>query len=169
MTNQQHNHSAKLGGLFLIIGWIITLGLISLLLHQAMYSPKAAILTQTDGKVTITLSRDYDSHFRIPGTINGVQVNFLVDTGASTIAISDRIAKQARLSRLAQIATQTAAGTGSGYLTRIPSLKIGDLEFTNLSAVIIPDMHGVDALLGMNALKHFEIQQRDNQMVLTYR
>jgi len=47
-------------------------------------------------------------------------------------------------------------------------LKIGPIEFANISAIIIPDP-GNDALLGMNILNKFEISQKEDVLILTYK
>ena len=167
MNNNNETQHTKLGGIFLIIGWVVAIGLISLLVDQAMYSSKAPEVAALNGITEIKLTREADSHFRIPGSINGVETVFLIDTGATTIAVTEDIAKAANLPKLSEVSTQTAGGSSIGYFTRIESLQISGIEFNNLSAIIIPQMGYGKALLGMNVLKNFNIKQNVNEMVLS--
>lgn len=165
-NNNIVSNSSKLGGIFLIIGWIVAIGLISYLIHLTIFGTKDAMVTNLEHGVRITLTRDYDSHFRIKGNINGVAVTFLVDTGATSVAVSDEIAESAGLSKGSKVQSATANGTTTGYLTRIKELDFGDVALQNVGAVIIPNL-GSEVLLGMNVLSRFTVQQTKSQMIIT--
>jgi len=166
-TNNNETDSRRLGGTFLIIGWVIALSLVAFLIHESMYSTKAPSFNEVNGNKQITIYKDYDSHYRIAGTINGKPVQFLIDTGATTVAISESLANNAGLKKHGEVNTSTANGTGVGYLTHIDDLTIDHVEIKNIEAVIIPSMDMNEALLGMNVLGKFNIQQTATSLVLT--
>lgn len=166
-NNNTESESRRLGGIFLIIGWIMALSLVGFLINQSMYSTKPPTINETYGGTQITIYRGYDSHFRIPGAINDVQVTFLVDTGATSIAVSEHIATKAGLNRKSKVQTETANGPSSGYLTKIEKLTINQLELHNISAIIIPNIADNEVLLGMNVLSKFNIQQTADTLTLT--
>ncbi len=166
-NNNTETDSRKLGAAFLIVGWLIFIMLVALITNGTVFRTKAPSISESEAGKQITITRDYDAHFRIKGSINGTPVTFLIDTGATSIAVSDSIARRANLKREAQLTTQTAGGSSVGYFTMVDKLMIADVEVKDISAVIIPDMGGIEALLGMNVLQQFIIQQNKDQMILT--
>jgi len=166
-NNNIGSNTRRLGGIFLIIGWLIFLGLIALLIQESIYKTKNPTISQTYNGSQLTIYRGKDSHFRVKGSINGIEVTFLIDTGASSIAVSEHIGKAAKLKKLSRVATETANGSSTGYLTSIEHIYIGGIELNNLSAVIVPNMDSDMALLGMNALKNFSIQQTGDTMIIS--
>lgn len=164
--NNTESDSRRLGAAFLIVGWITVIGLITLLVNHTFFGTKAPSISESDAGKQITITRDYDAHFRIKGSINGVPVTFLIDTGASSVAISDEIAAKANLTAQAQMTAETAGGTTVGYLTKIEKLDIAGIMVNDISAVIIPKMDN-QALLGMNVLKKFSITQTKDTLILT--
>ncbi len=157
----------QLGGVFLIIGWIVGFSLVAVLINSYLFGTKAPKIAATAAGTTITLSRDNDTHFRVKGSINGIPITFLVDTGASTVAVSPTIAKQANLAKEAEMQTQTANGNSLGYFTKIDKLNIAGIDIPDVSAIIVPNMEADQALLGMNVLQYFNIEQTSNSMTLT--
>lgn len=114
----------------------------------------------------IQLKRQSDSHFRIKGKINQLPVIFLIDTGASYIAVSPLIAKMANLKYIEPISTSTAAGNSSAHLTLIKQLKIGNIFINNVKAIISPGLMEYEVLLGQNILQFFQINQVGNILSL---
>lgn len=171
--NTSHNNiksnDRRLGATFLIIGWIIAIGLVAILFNLGLFSTKDPMIKVSQTGTQITILRDHDSHFRIKGQINGVSVIFLLDTGATSVAVSGLLAKNAGLQPKAELTTETANGSAIGYFTVIDKIVLGNgkLELNHVSAVIVPNMDADQALLGMNVLKQFNIQQTENTMVLT--
>ncbi len=164
-NNNTESQSRQLGATFLVIGWITVIAIFALLLNSTLFGTKAPSISESDAGKQISIPKDYDSHFRVKGEINGIPVTFLIDTGATSIAISPELAKQANLSNKTRITMETANGEVSGYLTRIENLNIAGIEIKNVSAVIIPELD--TALLGMNVLSKFSIQQTKDTLTLT--
>jgi len=166
-NNNIGSNNSLLGAVFLVVGWLIFLGLVAFLIQESIYKTKTQTLSQSYAGTKITLYRDQDSHFRIKGSINGIAVTFLIDTGATSIAVSENIAQAAKLKKLSTINTETASGTSMGYFTTIDKLNIDNIELDHLSAIIVPSMEDDLALLGMNALKNFSIQQEQETMIIS--
>lgn len=157
----------RLGAIFLIIGWLILISLVALLVNFSMFRTKAPLINTTEAGTQVIIYRDNDYHFRIDGSINGIAVTFLIDTGATSIAIPSSIADNANLPKLSEVGTETANGNSIGYLTKISKLDIGTIKFENATAIIIPTMNSNQVLLGMNILQHLNIQQTKDTLIIT--
>lgn len=116
----------------------------------------------------IVLERQFDGHFYIDTEINGTEVTFLVDTGATGVALSLDDARRVgiRTDRLDfTIPTSTAAGRSMAAAVEIRSLALPGRTFERVSAHV---MRGGDrSLLGMTVLERFDvIEIRRNQLIL---
>ena len=123
------------------------------------------------GRQNVTLKADERGHFIILGSINGGSVRFLVDTGATFVALAAAEAKrlgidyrQGQRGRL-----QTANGLVAAYRIKLDTVKIGDIEVNNVDAVVSEsDAMGV-TLLGMSFLNRMEMKRDGQSMTLTKR
>jgi aspartyl protease family protein len=109
-------------------------------------------------------------HYFMNGTINGHAVRFMVDTGATTIAMSRadaaRIGLDARKGQLGMMGT--ANGMTQVMSFTLDSVRIGEVELYNVAAVVMPaNMPFV--LLGNSFLSRFQIQHNNEVMRLTRR
>jgi aspartyl protease family protein len=104
--------------------------------------------------------------YRAPGRINGERVPFLVDTGASHVAIPGAVADRLGLERGAQIRVSTAGGVTTAYNTRIDEIALGGLRVRDVRGSIVPDMSGDAVLLGMTFLRHVRLRQREGELLL---
>jgi len=166
-------HSTKkLGMMFTAAGWIIGLLLIvavfsKILDHQS--NPNQSIATLQTGEYSeIVLERSRNGHYVFNGKINQRDVTFLVDTGATITAIPGELQRELGLERGPASSVSTANGVTTAYLTRLDRLSIGEIEFNDVHATLIPGMGVDEVLLGMNVLKHFELVQRGDQLVIRY-
>ena len=114
----------------------------------------------------IVLQRARDGHYYANGEINGQRVNFLLDTGATQIALSRSQAEALGLTLGPALTLQTAAGPATGYPTRLARVRLGAIEMHDLGAVVSEKMSGEAVLLGMNFLKRLELVQRGDQLTL---
>lgn len=117
----------------------------------------------------LVIPRHPDGHFRVSGTINGQPVMFLVDTGASLIAVTDGLARRAGLTGGEPATFQTANGPREGRITRADSVMLrGGLGVSNLRVGTGFAGLGDDdnALLGQNFLQHFDVEMGRSQLVL---
>jgi aspartyl protease family protein len=100
------------------------------------------------------------------GKINGEEVSFLLDTGATQVAIPTQVARHLGLQAGAAITISTANGRATAHRTRLERLQLGDIVLTDVEALIAPGMDGDDVLLGMSALKQLEFTQRGGTLML---
>ena len=118
-------------------------------------------------QASVRLSRDQLGQYRVVGTINASPVSFLVDTGASVVAMSELHAKSVGLSYLnAQPGkVQTAQGVADAYFTTLNQITVGGIVLHNVQATVISGDYPTEVLLGMSFLN--QVDMRDTQGVLT--
>src|SRR5688572_20125434 len=105
-----------------IIVWCMLAGLIYYLADSIQNPNKLNRLGEAE---TVVLKRGLDGHYRAEALNNGEKVSVLVDTGATGVAISQRVADRLNLKSLTAIRTNTANGDSVGYMVRLKSIKIG--------------------------------------------
>lgn len=117
----------------------------------------------------IVLTVGSGGHFLSPGSINGRTVQFLVDTGATTVGIGQQEADRAGLNYKSgrQIAMNTANGTVPGWLLKT-TVRIGDVEVHQVDTVVTPASMPY-VLLGNSFLSRFQMKRDNDQMVLERR
>ena len=106
-------------------------------------------------------------HFNAAGSINGKAVNFMVDTGATTIALSQGEANRIGLDwkRGRPGLSSTANGPVPVYAVNLSSVRVGTVEIANVAAVVVPsDMPQV--LLGNSFLNRFSMRRDSDVMRL---
>ena len=122
---------------------------------------------QLEGGVReVLLERNRQGHYVANGSINNVPVTFLLDTGATDVAISSEIADRAGLESGAAQQAFTANGAVRTYATIVDSLEIGNIQLRDVRASITPSLNGEIILLGMSALQHVEFSQRGSTLTL---
>ncbi|HEY2335841.1 MAG TPA: TIGR02281 family clan AA aspartic protease [Burkholderiales bacterium] len=124
----------------------------------------------TNSGQTVTLAADPRGHFLTEGSINGMPMRFLVDTGATTIALpaSDAVRLGIDYRKGKQGISRTAGGMVPFYVVTLDRVRLGDLELTNVEAAVIEQ--GLDiALLGMSFLNRVDIRQEGRTMTLIKR
>lgn len=138
--------------------------------RRAVRPDSAAVVTDTPHfpqMRELVVHRQGNQPFIVAGQINGQAVDFLIDTGATTVAVSQELAQRLGLVRGQARHINTASGTTIGYTTVLRRLSVGELRLDNVRAIILPAMRsGRQVLLGMNALAEFELNQRGDTLVL---
>ena len=114
---------------------------------------------------SVVLERDRSGHYVAEGSINGRPVTFLVDTGATDVAVSEKMARALGLEFGPRITVMTAAGQVGAWVTRLDRVSLGPVERFNVRATITPGLDDA-ALLGMSFLKHFNLQQEGNRLLI---
>lgn len=120
---------------------------------------------QRDGG-EVVLQSNRAGHYVGKGEINGVNVTFLVDTGATQVALSDELARELDLRLNHRVVVQTANGPVSGYSTRLDSVRVGSIVVRDVGAVVTGGLGGETVLLGMSFLQRLEFTQRAGQLIL---
>jgi len=124
----------------------------------------AHVLRQQQGD--LTLERNRDGHYLADGEINGSAVTFLLDTGATWVALPTGLARELGLKRGAAVTLRTANGTTIGYQTRLASVRVGPIVLQDVAALITDGIDDDTVLLGMSFLKRVEFTQRDSRMII---
>lgn len=122
------------------------------------------------GPARVVLTADSRGHFLTNGTINGVSVRFMVDTGASTVAIGRSDARRIGLdpSKGRRAISATANGQIAVSMLKLDSVRVGDVALSSVEATV----HENElpwVLLGMSFLKRLEMQRSGDSMTLTKR
>jgi aspartyl protease family protein len=136
------------------------------LLHGQHYRGAAA----SSDRQHVTLSADPRGHFVSEGAINGNPVRFLVDTGATSIALPGREAERLGIDYRKGLRgmTQTANGAVAVYRVTLDRVRLGAIELNAVEAVVIE--RGLDiTLLGMSFLNRVEMKRDGQSMTLIRR
>lgn len=160
----------RAGRIMLILAWIAALALATYWFGN--WEERRANPNQQpqsvhgEGFIEVRLASGRGGHYMLDGQIDGQTVTFLLDTGASAVAIPADLAKRLGLKRGAPITLSTANGLSTGYRTHLTSLQLGDIQLSNVAALVAPGMQGDEVLLGMSALKQLEFTQKGGTLVL---
>ena len=118
----------------------------------------------------IVLTAGSGGHFMTPGQINGKAVQFMVDTGATSISMTVNDAERMSIDYKSgqRIQLSTANGVIPGWRTTLSSVRVGDVEVFNVEAVVATrDMPFL--LLGNSFLTRFQMIRENDQMTLVKR
>jgi aspartyl protease family protein len=118
----------------------------------------------------IVLTASSGGHFLAQGAINGRAVQFMVDTGATSVAMGTADAERMGIDyRRGQMGrTGTANGVINMWIVKLGSVRIGDVEVYGVDAVVLPSAMS-HVLLGNSFLTRFQMTRHNDQMVLERR
>ncbi len=145
------------------------------ILHDPILSAEAEKLSDTiaralTGHIPIPLHWSNDSYFVSVRLDDIVDLNLLIDTGASISAMSlhlfQTIKSKSQPQFIAMHRVSTANGTIKAPAYRFKHLTIGDQRISNVDFIIIDNLTAADGLLGMNVLKQFEFVIDQQQHIL---
>ena len=151
------------GPLAIVAFWSVIMGVLYLLMTQYL-KPKPVTIT-AQGEVIIPKSRD--GHFYAAGTVNGRNVMFMVDTGASTVTISEKFARSAGVEGGLPTTFRTANGNVEGRIVADVPVSLGPIQVSGVRVGV--GLLGSDedeALLGQSFLSKFDIAISQEQMTL---
>jgi aspartyl protease family protein len=117
------------------------------------------------------LVSDGSGHFVSNGTINGASMRFMVDTGASLIAMGLSDARRAGINYLAgeKAYANTANGVAPIYRVRLDNVRLGDIVLNNVEAMVHATSDLPIVLLGMSFLGQLDMKREGEVMTLTTR
>lgn len=171
--NQNSPTTPKLGKGMIYIAWVLALGLITWgfqgWLENARNPNRQPVSVAGADGPEVRLLRNRYGHYYASGSINDRAVEFILDTGATAVAVPGRIAQDLGLERGAAMQVQTANGNATAYATRLDRLRLGKIELRNVRAHISPSMGGDEVLLGMSVLKHLDFSQQGDALTLKQR
>jgi len=147
--------------------WLLLLGLLFLGFNHFEQQRVAAYQAHEGGAGELVIPRGPDGHFRVDGRVNGNAVSFLVDTGATSVTVSEALARRAGLEGGQSVVFQTANGTLPGRLLRQVPVQAGHLALPGVTvAVGMVGKQPEVALLGQSFLSRYDIQILRNEMRL---
>jgi aspartyl protease family protein len=138
---------------------------------------QASVMTATSGDSeisspgarTVTLRRDGRNHFQVDARVDGRQMDFLVDTGASMIALRESDAARLGIRPSARdynVRTQTANGVGKAARVRLKRVEVSGITVRDVDAFVIPDEQLGVNLLGMSFLSRVKWTHDKGKLVL---
>ncbi len=116
------------------------------------------------GDGSMAVKRHSNGHFYLPGSIAGVPVTFMLDTGASVTSITSEIAREAGVHNCKEIQFQTANGSATGCIALVPQMTLGNFTLKNITVAVMPNME--TNLLGANVLRNFRVGQDEDTLLV---
>jgi len=126
--------------------------------------------TYSGGARTVVIRRDNRGHFAVDGVVDGRRIGFMVDTGASVIALTQRDAGRlgfhpAQREYVAQV--RTANGTLRAAPVSLGMVEVGGVMVRNVDALVMPDEALSENLLGLSFLSRLRrFEYREGRLVL---
>jgi len=149
--------------------WLAAMGLLGgFYLLFSMLDDSGGMVSSMDsnGAAMVVLEQDRSGHYVAEGEINGQAVTFLVDTGATDVALPESTARALGLQFGPRVKVMTAAGPATAWMTRLDEVAIGDIRRRNVRASITSgEFDGI--LLGMSFLRHYSLAQQDGKLVIS--
>ncbi|MGE8067201.1 retropepsin-like aspartic protease family protein [Pseudomonas sp. NPDC089569] len=160
----------RAGRVLMVLAWCAALFLATRFFGQweaRQQNPNVVVSSeQGEGYVEVKLLGNAQGHFVFSGYINSQPVEFMLDTGATDVAIPAQLAKRLKLEEGFGVTLSTANGLSQGYRTRIERLQMGDIVLRDVRALVASGLHGDQVLLGMSALNQLEFTQRGGTLLL---
>jgi aspartyl protease family protein len=158
-SSREMPRTLKLATVWLLLGALVFVGV------QAWQSQQQRARFSVDAvSGAIELRRAADGHFHWPGTVNGIAVDFLVDTGATGTAIPLALANRAGLVAEGTLRSSTAGGVVQGSLARADVVLQGGVRADRLRVAVLPRLES--PLLGMDVLAKMRFTQNDGVLRL---
>lgn len=161
-------------GFAMVVGmWVLILAILMYFfgyVYEGMHNPnqKIATMTNAEGVKEVVLQRNRRGSYVATGKINGINVKFILDTGADDVSVPASVADRLGLVRGQQHYYTSANGMGVAYYTVMDTVSLGDISLQNVRGSILPSMNLGDneVLLGMTFLKQLEFTQRGDRLTL---
>lgn len=169
-NGQTYKKSIKLlsadshGALFLINGKEVPLGL-----HESKMGNIFAESSSVEKKF-VRIPRDNAGMYRTAGFINGISVRFLVDTGASQVAMNEPTARKVGLQYKLygqKVNVSTAAGNSLAWAIPLKTVRVGGVELKQVDALVVKGAGPDEVLLGMSFLRQLKMQDDGQLLKLT--
>ncbi|HLA75936.1 MAG TPA: TIGR02281 family clan AA aspartic protease [Gammaproteobacteria bacterium] len=120
-------------------------------------------------QTAVQLYPDQQGMYTAVGSINGLPINFMVDTGATFISMNGNEARRLGIDyRLTgqPARTSTASGIEQAYHVKLQRVRVGDIELRDIDALVLDGAFPTEVLLGMSFLGRLEIQHAGKVMEL---
>ncbi len=120
-------------------------------------------------KAQFSIAKGVGGHFWTAGSINGQNVQFLVDTGATTVAMNEGVARRLGIDfrvRGQPMVVSTASGTAQAWSVSLDRVKVGPLEVLGVEAAVIAGDAPTEVLLGMSFLNRVSWREQQGMLQL---
>lgn len=120
-------------------------------------------------KITVSIQLNNQKQYMTTGSINGVPVSFLVDTGATLIAMNSGMAKKLGIAYESAKSGKviTAGGSVKSWRVVLSSVHVGGIRRENVGAAVLEGDYPLDILLGMTFLHNVRMEESDGILVLS--
>ena len=142
--------------------WLAILGA-GYWVSQHLLAPPRVAIDAASGEILIPVA--LNGHYFVEGAVNGVPLRFLVDTGATYVAVDAAFARRAQLPPGVPGYFNTANGTVEGRLVKDQTVRVESLRVSGLTVAVMPDAPG-EGLLGQNFLSKFDVSLSNGVMRL---
>lgn len=137
--------------------------------YYALGSSRVSTVFVEPEVVEELIYKDSNGMYRTGGYINGLPVNFLVDTGATTVALNRNEARRLGLDYIVEgepAYVKTASGVSEAYRVKLKTIAVGKIKFSNVDAMVIDSDSPEEVLLGMSFLGRLNVQHQNEVMSL---
>ncbi len=162
-TDADGRSGVKWGPLAIVAFWIVVMGVLYALMTQYLKPKPVTITAQGD----LIIPKNRDGHFYAAGTVNGRAVVFMVDTGASLVAVSEAFARSAGVGQGVPPPFHTANGDMPGRIVQDVPVTLGPVQVSGVRiGVGLVGGEDDEALLGQSFLSKFDITLSKDHMTL---
>ena len=119
--------------------------------------------------VTVSVAPDSMGMYRVGGSINGFQVEFIVDTGATLVSMNRNEARRMGIDyrmRGREAVSYTAAGPDRVFVVNLERVRVGEIEVLDVEAAVHDSEHPAAILLGNSFLGRVDLQRQDKLLQL---
>ena len=122
-------------------------------------------------KKSVTLYSASNGFFHADGYINNIPIRFLIDTGASTVALNSETATRIGIDYLSgeRAVAVTASGYAETYIVSLEEVEVGGMKLRHVDASVIEGPQPSTPLLGMSFLGQFDMRREGDRMELIER
>ena len=172
MVDEHQQQQARKAGRVMVFGFWLMLLIAMAWWFEGMLEGRSNPNTDpqsqraADGSRGVLLQSNNRRHYIATGLINGHEARFLLDTGATLVAVPLSLADQFKLKRGPVMNLMTANGPARAYATMIDRISLGGIELRNVRGSINPGLEDDTILLGMSFLGQLEMKQEDGVLLL---
>ncbi len=137
--------------------------------HVSSWASTSGVAVEGDSPAAenspLVIGQGNGGHYFIDGSVNDNYLNFVVDTGATVVALPTATAANAGVRCQGKALVQTGNGVIQACTATIEKLRFGNFTLRYVQAMVAPNL--AQPLLGMNVLKQFRVEQDNGQMRLS--
>ena len=166
----RYQQTRKYGTGMVILFWVILMVLMVVIfsdvLERQINPNRRPETSESFSESRVVLKKNRLGHFVASGRINDHAVDYIVDTGATSVVVPWTLAEKLSLEFGVPILADTANGVIRVYETRLGTVQLGNISVPNVRANINPHMQGDKVLLGMSFLNHLELALKEGELTL---